>query len=224
VRRPRAWARLLPGAGLLAAGLLLVLGASLAMVWAAGRPSVQVAHADPHRTAVASPGAVATPTERATPTAPGPVRAGLAAISNYAAGRQVEGRPAQPRTGTWIELPALEVALPLREGDGGDRIPQWVALHYPGTAAPGGAGNSYVYAHGLWGMFGGLLYARAGDAVLVRDYGTGRVVTLHVSRVVGRIHWDDTSWIRHQSPAPMLTLQTCIDDSPHGDRFIVLAT
>jgi hypothetical protein len=29
-----------------------------------------------------------------------------------------------------------------------------------------------VYAHGLWGMFGGLLYARAGDEVDLHDYST----------------------------------------------------
>src|SRR5579884_1029201 len=76
-------------------------------------------------------------------------------ISQYAAAHP-SGPCAFPatRTGMWIEIPALEIDLPVREGDGSDNIPHCVALHYPGTAEPGDAGNSYLYAHGLWGMFG----------------------------------------------------------------------
>jgi hypothetical protein len=73
-----------------------------------------------------------------------------------------------PRHGLWIEIPALSIALPVSPGDGSDRIPMWKALVYPGTAWPGDAGNSYVYAHAYCGMFGGLLYAGSGDAGYLR--------------------------------------------------------
>ena len=73
-------------------------------------------------------------------------------------------------------------------------------------------------------MFGGLFYARAGDQVDLRDYSTGKVQVLHVSRMVGRIRWDDVRWIHRPASKPTLTLQTCIDDDVRGDRFIVQAT
>jgi LPXTG-site transpeptidase (sortase) family protein len=129
-----------------------------------------------------------------------------------------------PRTGLWIEVPALSFALPIREGDGSDHIPDWVALHYPGTAAPGNAGNSYLYAHGLRGMFGTLLLAKDGEAVMLHDYTTGIVRTMHISRVVGRTRWNDVSWITTFSGVPMLTLQTCVGAETQSDRWVVQVT
>lgn len=209
---------------LVAAGLLSV-GVSVAgLIAVTSRPAVELTHADPHSQAPATTG----PGARETPASmPRPSHAGNDSTqsSSYAAGRPVQRRPSQSRTGLWIEIPSLRVSLPIREGDGrGDTAPQWQALHFPGTAQPGTPGNSYIYAHGLWGMFGALLYARRGDEVDVHDYGTGQIQKLHVSRVVGRIHWNDTSWIRYRSDRPTLTLQTCVDDDQHGDRFIVQAT
>jgi LPXTG-site transpeptidase (sortase) family protein len=191
---------------LLVLGILMVLCAAAALRSVAARPAVEAAHPDPHGGGRPDAGS------------------SLARISGYAADHGVEKRPEQLRSGLWVELPSLQVALPIREGDGGDRFPQWVAMHYPGTARPGAPGNSYLYAHGLWGMFGGLLYARVGDQVIVRDYPAGSTMTLRVSRVVGRVRWNDTSWINRRAAEPTLTLQTCVDDSPTGDRFVVLAT
>ena len=200
-------------AALLAAGGLLVAAGAGGYLYAAGRPALQAAHPDPHLSESASAGR--TPAELA---------ANLAQISSYAANRRADPRPDQPRTGLWIEIPALQISLPVREGDGGDRVPQWQALHYPGTSAPGASGNSYVYAHGLWGMFGGLLYARTGDEVDLHDYGSGSRQVLHVSQVVGKIPWNDTRWIHATAEKPTLTLQTCVDDNVRGSRYIVQAT
>lgn len=202
---------------LVATGLLSVGGSLAGLIAVTSRPAVELTHADPHSqaSAAASPGAGVTPSSTPQP----------AQSSGYAANRPVQQRPSQPRTGLWIEIPSLRISLPIREGDGrGDTAPQWQALHFPGTAQPGTPGNSYLYAHGLWGMFGALLYARRGDEVDVHDYGTGQIQKLHVDRVVGRIHWNDTSWIRYRSDRPTLTLQTCVDDNQHGDRFVVQAT
>jgi LPXTG-site transpeptidase (sortase) family protein len=202
---------------LITVGVLMVLTASAGFLYVRSRAAVQATHPDPHLDAAT--GATARPLPP-----PSELATNLAQISSYAANRQTENRPAQPRVGVWVEIPALKISLPVREGDGGDRLPQWVALHYPGTAAPGAQGNSYVYAHGLWGMFGGLLYARPGDEVDLHDYSTGSVRVLHVSRVVGKVAWNDKSWIHASASRPTLTLQTCVDDNVHGRRFIVQAT
>jgi LPXTG-site transpeptidase (sortase) family protein len=218
------WAALI----LMATGLLSV-GASLAGLAAArGRPAVEVTHADPHAQTSVPPGRAAGPQDQVHPTsAPQPNDIGnqLAKISGYGANRSVSERPSQPHTGLWIEIPSLRISLPIREGDGrGETASEWVALHLAGTADPGAAGNSYIYAHGLWGMFGALLYARQRDEVDLRNYDSGQIRKLHVSRVVGRIHWNDTHWMHYRAERPTLTLQTCVDDNQHGDRFIVQAS
>ena len=147
-----------------------------------------------------------------------------AALSAYAAGHHAPPRPDQPKTGTWIEIPALEIALPVQSGDGTDKIPYWVALRYPGTANPGDKGNSYLYAHGLWGMFGALLFAKGGQDVIVHDYTANTVKTLHITKVVGKVHYNDTTWIKYKADSPTLTLQTCVDNNPKGDRYVVQAS
>lgn len=129
-----------------------------------------------------------------------------------------------PRTGLWIEIPSLSIGLPIQKGDGSDRIPPWKALVYPGTAWPGSPGNSYIYAHGDWEMFGSLLYAKLGDTAYIHDYNTGAIGRLHVSRVVGKVAYNDTRWVSVKSATPMLTLQTCVDYNPRGERFIVQLT
>ena len=50
-------------------------------------------------------------------------------ISEYAATHSAGPEPTGPRTGMWIEIPALKIALPIHEGDGSNNIPDWVALH-----------------------------------------------------------------------------------------------
>ena len=132
-------------------------------------------------------------------------------------------QPVGVRTGLWIEISALHIALPIQEGDGSNHIPDWVALHYPGTAMPGDTGNSYLYAHGIRGMFGGLLKAKDGQAVVLHDYTTGEQRTFHVSRVVGRTKYNDVSWIYESSATPLLTLQTCIGADINTDRWVVQA-
>jgi len=152
----------------------LILGLLVAAAAAGGiahyemTPTPVLGHADPHSSGAAGlvqralsgsdgliaslPGASGAPAEAATPAA-------------------VTG--ATPRSGLWIEMPALSIALPIQRGNGSNNIPQWKALVYPGTAWPGEAGNSYVYAHGYWEMFGPLLYAKPGDAAYLHNYDTG---------------------------------------------------
>lgn len=144
-------------------------------------------------------------------------------ISPYAQTHKAPPRPGQPLQGLWIQVPSAGISLPVVPGDGSDRIPYWEALVYPGTAQPGSPGNSYVYAHGIWGMFGGLLFAQPGDRVYLHDYSTGRVQTFVVSKVVGRVRYNDTRWLEETSTTPLLTLQTCVGWDVKGDRYIVQA-
>jgi LPXTG-site transpeptidase (sortase) family protein len=206
--------RRLAATALVVAGALLITVAAGSFLYLRGESDVKLSNPDPHLT-----GATA-----ATARPPAALSVKLAQISSYAANRQVETRPAQPHTGLWVEIPALQIALPVREGDGSDRVPQWQALHYPGTVTPGMQGNSYLYAHGLWGMFGGLLFARSGDEVRLHDYRTGTSRVMHVTRVVGNVAWNDTRWIHVTAGQATLTLQTCVDDNLRGTRFIVQAT
>ena len=148
-----------------------------------------------------------------------------APLSPYDALYRVSGTPPSgPRTGLWIEIPDLHVALPIVEGDGSDNIPKWEALHFPGTAEPGAPGNSYLYAHGIRGMFGELLKAKVGEEVDLRDYTTHTHMTFHISRVVGLIKYNDVSWIYEASSTPLLTLQTCVGADFKSDRWVVQAS
>jgi len=148
----------------------------------------------------------------------------LEAISPYAQTHKAPPRPRQPLRGLWIEIPNEGISLPVVNGDGSDHIPYWEALVYPGSAAPGAPGNSYVYAHGIWGMFGGLLFARTGDRVYLHNYSTGHVQTFVITKVVGRVKYNDTRWLRETSSTPLLTLQTCVGWDVKGDRYVVQAT
>lgn len=147
----------------------------------------------------------------------------LQQISPYAQRHQAPPRPSQPHSGLWIEIPSVGVALPVENGDGSDHIPYWQALVYPGTAAPGDPGNSYVYAHGIWGMFGGLLFVHRGDHVYLHDYSNGNKEDFVVNRVVGDIAYNDVRWLKETSSAPLLTLQTCVGWDFKGDRYVVQA-
>ena len=129
-------------------------------------------------------------------------------------------------SGTWRPLAAAlsdEARICLVDRPlAGDRPPSVSGILTVYTSpSPGDPGNSYLYAHGYWGMFGGLLYARPGDLAYLHDYDTGRQTRLRVSRVIGRVPYSDTSWLRISTTKPTLTLQTCVDYNPKGDRFLV---
>lgn len=200
-------------------GVLLTAGGLYLTVFALRAPTVMLDHAPPADRSSGVP-AVLVPLISRLPArlAPG------TALSLNAPKAPPRAAAAERRHGTWIDIPGLGVDLPVHDGVLGGPIPYWAALRYPGSSAPGDAGNSYLYAHGLWGMFGGLIWARVGDPVYIHDYDSGKVLTFHVSRVVGEVRWDDFRWIHAGSSRPMLTLQTCVDYDPHGDRWIVQAT
>jgi LPXTG-site transpeptidase (sortase) family protein len=204
---------------------MVILGLLLAGVSAGGiahyemTPTPVLGHADPH---LSGPTAVV---QRALSGSDGLIAAlpgDTGAPAEAATPAEVKG--AAPRSGLWIELPGLSIALPIEKGDGSDKIPQWKALVFPGTSWPGEPGNSYVYAHGYWEMFGPLLYAQPGDLAYLHNYDTGSVLNMRVSRVVGRVAYNDSRWLAIKTAAPTVTLQTCVDYNPKGDRYIVQLT
>jgi LPXTG-site transpeptidase (sortase) family protein len=199
-------------------GAIVVAVSASALIYQAVTPAPILGHPDPH-----GDGLVAK-------------IPGLQAIENLGSSTSPQGASRShmpspvavvlpPRTGLWIEMPVLGIALPLSKGDGSvSNIPLWKALVYPGTAWPGKPGNSYIYAHAQWGMFANLLYARMGDTAYIHDYGTGKIQTFHVSRVVGQIPYDDGTWLHYQASKPTLTLQTCMDWNTKGNRYVVQLT
>ena len=202
--------------GLQIVGLGLMMAGATVFLVAATTPPILLEHPDPHTATAATVtlSSVVAPILAAAPTrvvAAEPPAATLPAPA------------AVQRKGLWIEAPELHIALPVRAGDTSGEIPIGAALVYPGTAAPGTPGNSYVYAHGYWDSFGGLLYARTGDTITLHDYDTGTQSTFTVARVIGRIPANDRSWIHASASRPTLTLQTCVGYDPNGDRYVVQA-
>ena len=62
------------------------------------------------------------------------------------------------------------------------------------------------------------------DTGYIHDYGSGKVLTFHVSRIVGQVRYNDGTWLHYQANRPTLTLQTCMDWKPTGNRYIVQLT
>jgi LPXTG-site transpeptidase (sortase) family protein len=198
-------------------GAIIVAASSAALIYQAVTPAPILGHPDPH-----GDGIVAKVPGLAAIEGLGSSASGFTNASHLPSPTAV---PLPPRTGVWIEMPVLGIALPLAEGSGSvTNVPLWKAMVYPGTAWPGKPGNSYIYAHAQWGMFANLLYARLGDTAYIHDYSTGRITTFHVSRVVGQIPYDDGTWLHYQATRPTLTLQTCMDWNSTGNRFVVQLT
>jgi LPXTG-site transpeptidase (sortase) family protein len=141
--------------------------------------------------------------------------------TGFAPGR-VTPLPAQPAGKTytdlgslWIEIPALELKLPITgaplQSDGWDLT--WLgeqAGWLEGTAFPGWKGNSVLTAHatlpnGGPGPFARLNALRWGDVVLVHSHGEVYRYEVRQNRATTP---DDTMALRHEE-RPVLTLITC---------------
>ena len=129
-----------------------------------------------------------------------------------------------------VRIPRLGIDLPLQEGDvardvpngsNGGATPEGAAFHLPGTAVPGHAGNSYLYAHARIGMFLNLWQARLGDEVQVLT-ASGQTLRYIVSEVHPSVSSADVSWTQ-PTPDERLTLQTSTGPTPAYPRFIVVA-
>jgi LPXTG-site transpeptidase (sortase) family protein len=125
-----------------------------------------------------------------------------------------------------IRMPRLGIDLPIAEGDlvrdtVDQQTPENFAFHFPGTAIPGAAGNSYIYAHARRGMFLSLWNARVGDQVSITTP-VGVELKFVVTEVHPRVPPADTSWLQ-PSDGERLTLQTSTGPNREDPRFVVVA-
>lgn len=125
-----------------------------------------------------------------------------------------------------IKIARLAIDLPIAEGDierdtVRQETPDNFAFHFPGTAIPGGGGNSYIYAHARRGMFLSLWSARVGDEVVIVSP-DGHERRYLVSEVHPRVEPTDVSWAQ-PTAAERLTLQTSTGPNPGDPRFVVIA-
>jgi sortase (surface protein transpeptidase) len=125
-----------------------------------------------------------------------------------------------------IKMPRLGIDLPIAEGDlyrdtVAQQTPENFAFHFPGTAFPGGVGNSYIYAHARRGMFLSLWNARIGDQVSITTP-AGVELKFVVTEVHPRVPPADTSWLQ-PSDVERLTLQTSTGPNREDPRFVVIA-
>jgi LPXTG-site transpeptidase (sortase) family protein len=125
-----------------------------------------------------------------------------------------------------IQIPRLEIDLPILEGDvERDTVqlqtPENFAFHLPGTAIPGKGLNSYLYAHARRGMFLALWNARVGDEVWISTP-DGRAMRYLVTEVHPQVRPDDVQWAT-PTPPDRLTLQTSTGPNPGDPRFVVIA-
>jgi sortase A len=119
-----------------------------------------------------------------------------------------------------IAIKRLGIDLPVIEGDGID-APLGKAVHYPGTAWPGGGSNIYLYGHAREHAFIALWDVRVGDEIVVHLIdGTERVY--EVSEIRPRVAWNDMSVIA-PTPTEQLSLQTCTSYENTAPRFLVIA-
>ncbi|MBI3522242.1 MAG: sortase [Chloroflexi bacterium] len=125
-----------------------------------------------------------------------------------------------------VQIPRLAIDLAIQEGDlrrdiDLQQTPENLAFHLPGTALPGQADNTYLYAHARRGMFLSLWDAKAGDTVYISTP-DGKLLTYEVREVLPRVGPTDVSVAQHTT-SERLTLQTSTGPNPSDPRFVVLA-
>ena len=132
-------------------------------------------------------------------------------------------RPARSVTAPTVPLtvrliaPAAGIDISVVQGDG-VTVPLGLAVHYPGTAQPGGGSNALFYAHARPGMFQGLYKLRKDDSITaVRA--DGSELQYHVA-ALEYVPYNDLS-VLHQTPYDEITLLTCTSYDSHTPRFIV---
>ena len=187
----------LAGTLLLAVGIAVVAGVGLPRAGSVAPIAVPTPISSP------SPSAVATPSTAVLVQTAGPIPDGYR-----------------------VRMPRLGIDLPIAEGDVErdvvvQQTPENFAFHFPGTAIPGGVGNSYIYAHARRGMFLSLWNARVGDHVTITTP-AGAELNFVVTEVHPRVPPADTSWIQPSSDE-RLTLQTSTGPNREDPRFVVVA-
>ncbi|HEY8808321.1 MAG TPA: sortase [Candidatus Limnocylindria bacterium] len=191
------------GGALIVAGILLIAGL--------GTP----APTTPTPTPSPTPSLTATPLAITTSAAP---------VTSAVASASRDPRAPIP-AGYRVQIPRLNIDLPIAEGDIGrdidqQKTPEGFAFHLPGTSIPGLGSNTYLYAHARTGMFLTLWNARVGDEVFIAM--PDRALKYVISEVHPRVAPDDVSWVQPTS-AERLTLQTSTGPNPTDPRYVAIA-
>ena len=129
-------------------------------------------------------------------------------------------------TGYRIQIFRLGIDLPIEEGDiardiDQQKTPVNFAFHLPGSAIPGQAGNTYLYAHARTGMFLSLWNARVGDVVFISTPDL-KLLTYVIVELQPRVPFDDVS-VAQPTAREQLTLQTSTGPNPKDPRFVAVA-
>jgi LPXTG-site transpeptidase (sortase) family protein len=122
--------------------------------------------------------------------------------------------------GLRIQLPQLNIDLPIEDGDGFN-APLYKAAHYPGLAWPGEGARSVIYAHARPGMFGPLFSARVGESIEIVNPG-GETRRYTIREYYPRWPINDLRWLQ-KSDHEELVLVTCTTYNYNDPRIVVVA-
>lgn len=117
-----------------------------------------------------------------------------------------------------IDIPRIGVALPVNEGI-------WLTVidrgpgHWPGTAAPGGWGNTVIAAHRTThgGPFRRIAELVSGDQIILRD-AQGTYTYIVTGTEIVR---PEALWIVDQRPGRSITLFACHPIGSATERYVV---
>ncbi len=117
-----------------------------------------------------------------------------------------------------IEIPRIGVSLPVREGIWLTVIDQGPG-HWPGTAAPGGWGNTVIAAHRTThgAPFRHIAELVSGDEIVLRDAAGTYTYVVTGAEVVT----PEALWITDQRPGRSITLFACHPIGSATERFVV---
>jgi len=120
-----------------------------------------------------------------------------------------------------IAMPTIGVQLTLFEGVDQAALAQGPG-HWPGTAAPGGWGNTVIAAHrsSHGSPFHDIDQLEPGDAIVLRNASGTFTYSVAGEQVVT----PTDMWIVDQHPGRMLTLFTCHPIGGSSQRYVVTAT
>jgi LPXTG-site transpeptidase (sortase) family protein len=128
--------------------------------------------------------------------------------------------PGTEPLGYRVRIPALQVDLPLVEGDGLN-VPLNKAALYPGLKAPGEGGRSLIYAHARPGMFEPLFSVRVGEKVIIQR-SDGTDLKYVITKTFPRWPANDGS-VLQPADHEELVLLTCSTYNPNDPRIVVFA-
>ena len=138
--------------------------------------------------------------------------------------QQIAREPPGSPDGWRIRLPALNIDLPLVQGDGLN-VPYYKAAHYPTMPWPGQGKRSFVYAHAQYGppiMFGPLLGRNPTGMDVYVDRGARSSLHYVIKQYYAAWPISDTRWLQPADHEELI-LMTCTSWNASDPRVIAVA-